>query len=70
MRTFDLSKLSDAELLALVDLLMTTEELRQLSLFASAHNAWQMAQPQHMHRRVLYPQMAAHRYLPGKQVRR
>ena len=66
MRTFDLSKLSDAELLALVDLLMTTEELRQLSLFASAYNAWQMQQAGH--RRTIYPQLPMHRCLPGKQV--
>ncbi|MCB0145036.1 MAG: hypothetical protein KDE50_34450 [Caldilineaceae bacterium] len=64
MRTFDkLSELTDAELLTLVDMLCSTEELRQLSLFARAHNLWQMAQPQQMHRRTLYPQIAAHRFL-------
>ena len=70
IRPPDLSRLSLDELLALIDEVCTDEQIRQLSLFASAYNAWQMAQPQQMHRRTLHPQMAAHRYLPGKQVRR
>lgn len=61
MRTFDLSKLSDAELLMLVDALMSTEELRQLAAWAHVYNAWQIQQAGH--RRVLYPQLPMHRYL-------
>ena len=61
MRTFDLSKLSDAELLMLVDALMSTEELRQLAAWAHVYNAWQIQQAGH--RRVLYLPVADHRYL-------
>ena len=61
MRTFDLSKLTDAELLALVDLLCTDEQIRQMAAFAHVYNAWQMQQARH--RRVLYLPVADHRYL-------
>ena len=67
MRTFDLSKLSDAELLMLVDALMSTEELRQLAAWAHMYNRWQWSQVKH--RRVLYPQLPQHRLLPDVEVR-
>ncbi|MCB0095501.1 MAG: hypothetical protein KDE50_38100 [Caldilineaceae bacterium] len=61
MRTFDLSKLTDAELLALVDLLCTDEQIRQMAAFAHVYNLWRMQQVKH--RRTLHPQIAAHRFL-------
>lgn len=62
----DLSALSIDELLALVDMLCSTEQIRAMALFASAYNAWQMQQAGH--RRTIYPQLPMHRCLPGKQV--